>query len=106
MEWDLGLKAVVFLVIMSLGFGVIAQGVAGRATTGWLWLIASTAYFVGALFTSEIWFGWAREEDLQPNFDGFSFDQGLLFGLIFGIVAVLITRYVTRRRRRHRPMAA
>ena len=105
MEWDLGLKAVVFLVIMSLGFGVIAQGVAG-ATTGWLWLIASIAYFGGALFTSEIWFGWAAEEDSQPNFDGFSFDQGLLFGLIFGIVAVLITRYVMRRRRRHRPMAA
>ena len=105
MEWDLGLRAVGFLIIMSLGFGIIAQLVAGRATTGWLWLIASTAYFVGALFTSEIWFGWATEEDLQPNFDGFSFDEGLLFGLIFGIMAVLITRYVTRRRRRHRPMA-
>ena len=65
MEWDLGLKGVVFLVIMSLGFGIIAQFVAAKATTGWLWLIASTAYFVGALFTSEIWFGWATEEDLR-----------------------------------------
>jgi len=106
MEWDLGLKGVALLVMMSLGFGIIAQFVAGRATTGWLWLIASTAYFVGALFTSEIWFGWATEEDLQPNFDGLSLDEALLLGLIFGIVAVLITTYVTRRRHRHRPMAA
>ena len=67
MEWDLGLKAVGLLVMMSLGFGIIAQIVAGRATTGWLWLIASTAYFVGALFTSEIWFGWATERICSPT---------------------------------------
>jgi hypothetical protein len=100
-EWDLGLKGLGLLVLMSLGFGIIAQVVAGRATTGWLWLIASTAYFVGALFTSEVWFGWATEVELQPNIDGLSFDEGLLFGLLFGIASVLATWVVTRRRRHH-----
>jgi hypothetical protein len=86
---------------MSLGFGVIAQLVAGRATTRWLWLIAAAAYFLGGLFTSEVWFGWATEEELQPNIDGLSFDEVLLIALIPGIAAVLVTRYMTRRSQRH-----
>lgn len=57
MHWDLGMKGLAFLVVMSLGFGLIAQAVAGGATTRWLWVIASVAYFIGALFASEIWFG-------------------------------------------------
>ena len=47
-----------------------------------------------------MWFGWATEEDLQPNIDGLSFDEVLLFGLLAGIASVLITRYVARRHRR------
>ncbi len=49
-----------------------------------------------------MWFGWATEEDLQPNIDGLSFDETLLFGLLAGIASVVITRYVTRRRLQHR----
>ena len=101
MQWDLGLEGVGLLVAMSLVFGAIAQLVAGRATTRWLWLIAASAYFLGGLFISEVWFGWATGEDLQPNIDGLSFDEVLLIGLIPGIAAVLVTRYVTRRSRRH-----
>jgi len=101
MHWDLGLQGLGLLVIMSLGFGVVAQLVMGRATTRWLWLIAAAAYFVGGLFISEVWFGWATEEELQPNINGLSFDEVLLIGLVPGIVAVLVTRYVTRRTRRH-----
>lgn len=86
---------------MSLGFGVIAQLVVGRATTRWLWLIATAGYFVGGLLASEVWFGWATKEELQPNIDGLSFDEVLLLGLAAGIVTVLVTWYVTRRRRRH-----
>jgi hypothetical protein len=100
MQWDLGLQGLGFLVVMSLGFGVIAQLVAGRAITRWLWLISAAAYFIGGLFASEVWFGWATEEDLQPNIDGLSFDEVLLVGLVLGIVANLVTRYVIRRRRR------
>ncbi len=106
MQWDLGLQGVGLLVAMSLGFGAIAQLVAGRSTTRWLWLIAAATYFVGGLLISEVWFGWATEEDLQPNIDGLSVDEVLLFALVPGIASVLLTRYVTRRRRRHSARSA
>ena len=105
MQWDLGLQGLGLLIVMSLGFGVIAQLVVGRTTTRWLWLIASAAYFVGGLFISEVWFGWATQEELQPNIDGLSFDEVLGIGLVPGIVAVLVTWYVTRRRRHSRRMS-
>ena len=99
MQWDLGLQGVGLLVAMSLGFGVLAQLIAGRGTTRWLWLIASAGSFVGGLVTSEVWFGWATDEELQPNIDGLSFDEALLGGLISAVVAVFVTRYVIRKRR-------
>jgi hypothetical protein len=99
MQWDLGFQGLGLLIAMSLGFGAIAQLVVGRATTRWLWLIAAAAYFVGGLFISEVWFGWATAAELQPNIDGLSFDEVLLIGLIPGIATVLVTWYVTRRRR-------
>ena len=71
------------------------------ATSRWLWLIAGGVYFIAGLFISEVWFGWATEEDLQPNIDGLSFDEVLLIGLLPGIAAVLITTYLTRRSRRN-----
>jgi hypothetical protein len=103
MQWDLGIQGLGVLVLMSLGFGVIAQLVMGKATTPWLWLISSVTYFVSGLFISEVWFGWATREELQPNIDGLSFDEVLLFGLLFASLSVLITWYVTRRARRHPP---
>ena len=78
MQWDLGLQGLGLLVAMSLGFGVLAELIAGKRTTRWLWLIASAAAFVGGLLTSEVWFDWATEEELQPNIDGLSFDEALL----------------------------
>jgi hypothetical protein len=95
---------VVLLLAMSLAFGLLAQLVAGRAKTAtrWMWLIAAGAFFAVGLVTSEVWFGWATAEDLQPNIDGLSFDETLLFGLLAGIASVVITRYVTRRRLQHR----
>lgn len=105
MQWDLGLQGLGLLILMSLGFGVVAQLVAGRLTTRWLWLIATATYFVAGLFTSEVWFGGATQAELQPNIDGLSFDEVLLVGLVLGIVSVLVTRYVTRTRRHQRPMA-
>jgi uncharacterized membrane protein len=101
MQWDLGLRGLALLIAMSLGFGVIAQLVVKGAATRWLWLIAAAGYFVGGLFISEAWFGWATQEELQPNIDGLSFDEVLLIGLVPGIVTVLVTWYVTRWTRRH-----
>jgi Na+/proline symporter len=95
-QWDLGLYGLGVLLVMSLAFGVIAQIVFWRVATQWLWLVGAIVYFVSGLLISEVWFGWATEVDLQPNIDGLSFDEVLLFGLVPGIVAVLVTWYLTR----------
>jgi hypothetical protein len=101
MQWDLGPQGLGLLLIMSLGFGLIAQLVVGRATTGWLWIVSATVYFVSGLFISEVWFGSATEADLQPNIDGLSFDEVMLIGLVPGIAAVFITWSLTRNRGAH-----
>ena len=85
---------------MSLAFGAAVYLVAGRATTRWIGLITAATLFGAGLLTSEVWFGWATEEDLQPNIDGLSVDEVLLIGLLAGIASILITRYITRH---HRP---
>lgn len=96
MQWDLGLYGVGVLLAMSLAFGAIAQLVVWRSATRWMWLIAGTTYFVAGLFISEVIFGWATEVELQPNIDGLSFDEALLFSLIPGLIAVAATWYLTR----------
>lgn len=98
MRWDLGLQGLGVLALISIGFGVIAQLIGAGAATRWLWLIAAAGYFVVGLLISEVWFGWATEEDLQPNIDGLSFDEVLL-GFLPGIAVVLVIRYRSRRRR-------
>jgi len=99
MTWDLGLRGLALLVAMSVGFGGIAQLVAGRATTPRLWAVAAGAYFVVGIVVSEVLFGWATQEELQPNIDGLSFDEVLLLGFV-GVAAVLVVRYVALRRSR------
>jgi MFS family permease len=100
MQWDLGLQGVAVLAAMSVGFGLIAQLLAGRHTTRWMGVIAAAGYFIGGLFISEVWFGWATQQELQPNIDGLSFDEVLLIGLLPGILTVVVTMYVTRGLRR------
>ena len=100
MKWDLGLQGLGVLVLVSLGFGGIAQLIGGRTITRWLWLIASALYFLAGLFISEVWFGWATERELQPNIDGLSFDE-VLIGLVPGMLAVLVAKKVSRSRRSH-----
>lgn len=101
MEWDLGLWGVTYLLAMSLAFGFAAHFVAGRVATKWLWAIATAGFFVLGLLISEVFFGWATEEDLQPNIDGLSRDEVLL-GILPGIAAVLFVRRWGLRRRGHR----
>ena len=100
MQWDLGVGGLGVLVAMSLGFGVVAELVMWRSTTHWLLLIAGTTFFVVGLVTSEVWFGWATQEQLQPNIDGLSFDEVLLFGLLAGVASIFATWYLGRRRHR------
>jgi hypothetical protein len=96
MDWDLGFRGIGLLLLMSIAFAAIAQLVMWRVTTHSLWLIAGLSYFVSGLFVGEVWFGWATEEDLQPNIDGLSFDEVLLIAPLFGILAVVATWLATR----------
>lgn len=50
---------------------------------------------LSATLISEVWFGWATAEDLQPNIDGLSFDEVLL-GLVPGVLGVLGIRFWAR----------
>ena len=99
MQWDLGAQGLALLGAMSLGFGVVAGLVAGGGLVRRLWSIAITtvACFVVGLLTSEVWFGWATEEELQPNIDGLSSDEVLLSGIVTTTLVVLVTRRLAHR---------
>lgn len=99
MEWDLGLKGLLYLAAMSIGFGVVAQLLSGRAAPKWLWPLVSAVYFGVGLFVSEVWFGDATEDELQPIIGGLARDEVLAVGLIPVAVAVVATRLWTRRHR-------
>lgn len=104
MNVDLGPQGLGILLLISLTFGVVAQVVAGRGTTHWLWLIGAAAWFIGGLIASEVVFATATEEELQPIIDGLCFDEALLGGLLVGLPVVFVTWYVTRHGRLHGPM--
>jgi hypothetical protein len=86
---------------MSLAFGLFTQVVFWNHATRWLWLAATAVMFVIGLFVSEGLFGWATEEDLQPNIEGLSLDEVLVTFLV-GIFVVLVARADVWRRE-HRP---
>jgi ribose/xylose/arabinose/galactoside ABC-type transport system permease subunit len=99
MQWDLGLQGLALLGVISLGFGVVAGLLVGRGRSRRVWAtaITSVACFGVGLLTSEGLFGWATEEDLQPNIDGLSRDEVLLSSLLTTIVVVMMVRYAGRR---------
>jgi ribose/xylose/arabinose/galactoside ABC-type transport system permease subunit len=103
MQWDLGAEGLALLAVIAVGFGAVAGLAAGGGPRRRIVTTAVTAvacYGVG-LLTSEGLFGWATEEDLQPNVDGLSRDEVLLSSLLTTIVVLLVLRYVVRRA--HRP---
>lgn len=106
MQWDLGIGGTALLVAMSLAFGLLVQLIAGRAASRWLWLLAAAAFLVGGVLVSEVWFGWATAEELQPNIDGLSFDEVLMFGLVLLVVAGIARLLVSRSNRRRREQAS
>jgi Na+/proline symporter len=97
MEWDLGLQGIGILLVMSVAFGILTQVVFWGHATRWLWLAASAVMFVIGLVVSEGLFGWATEEELQPNIDGLSFDEVVVTFLV-AIVVVLVARAFGGRR--------
>ena len=99
MQWDLGAQGLAVLGAMSLGFGALAGLVVGKGVAHRLSAIAVTtvACFGVGLLTSEVLFGWATEEELQPNVDGLSRDEVLLSSVLTTAVVVLVMRYLNRR---------
>lgn len=100
MQWDLGFEGLLLLGAIALGFGVLAGLLVGG---GWAHRLRATvittiACFGVGLLTSEWLFGWATEEELQPNVDGLSRDEVLLSSLLTTAVVVLVMRYRARRR--------
>ena len=95
MDWDLGIRGLGTLLLMAAAFAVIAQ-VAMWPVSRWIWLIAGGTYFALGLFVSEVWFGWATEEDLQPNVDGLSYDEVLLIATGLSILVMGAVWFATR----------
>jgi hypothetical protein len=91
MDWDLGPEGIGVLLAMSLIFGAATQLALWRAATHRLWLIATAVYFACGVLVSEAWFGWATEEDLQPNIDGLSFDEVLLIATPLSFIVMFAT---------------
>lgn len=102
MQWDLGVDGLLYLAAMSLAFGVLAALLVGNGTAYRLWagVITTAACFGIGLFVSEVLFGWATEEELQPNIDGLSRDEALLSGVVTTAIVVLVMRYLARRSER------
>lgn len=106
MTWDLGLVGAGLLALMSLLSGAVAHLVWWRVAPHWLWAAAAGAFFAFGVVVSEWWFGWATQEELQPNVDGLSFDEVLLLGCVLPLAVVAVARAVTRRHvRTARPVA-
>lgn len=99
MQWDLGAQGLLLLGAISLGFGVLAGLLVGSGWAYRLWGLAVTTVgcFGVGLLTSEWLFGWATENELQPNIDGLSRDEVLLSSLLTTAVVMLVMRYLTRR---------
>jgi len=99
MQWDLGLQGLAVLGVISLGFGALAGLLGGgdRARRLWAAAITAVACFGVGLITSEGLFGWATEEELQPNVDGLSRDEVLLSSVLTTAVVVLVMRYAAHR---------
>jgi hypothetical protein len=98
MQWDLGLQGIGYLVAMAACFGVAAGLVVGGGLSRRTWaaVVTTAACFVTGLVTSEVFFGWATGEDLQPNIDGLSRDEVLLSSVLTTVVVVLVMRFLHR----------
>jgi len=99
MQWDLGLQGLALLGVISLCFGALAGllGSSDWARRLWAAAITMVACFGVGLITSEGLFGWATDEELQPNVDGLSRDEVLLSSVLTTALVVLVMRFVAHR---------
>lgn len=83
--------------VPGLQIRLVAHLIVGRRVSRWQWVYAAAGYFVAGILVSEVWFGWATGEELQPNIDGLSFDEVQLVTLA-GLITAVTARIVLRRR--------
>ena len=96
MLFEIGNYGIQIVIGFAVGFGAIAQVIAGRNANRWLWVAGTLGWIVGALVVSEVLFGTMTEEQIQPIIDGLAYDEALLGGLIGGLVAFVVAWMVTR----------
>lgn len=96
MQWDLGLQGLLVLGLISAGFGLLAGLLVGGGwrPRAWVAVVTTVACYVAGLLTSEGLFGWATEEELQPNVDGLSRDEVLLSSALVTAAVVVVARYL------------
>lgn len=96
MTYDIGSTGLQILLAYSFGFGAIAQLIVGVPRARWLWFLAAAGWFLGALFLSEVLFGTATVNEIQPIIDGLAYDEALLGGLLGGLIVTFVTWFATR----------
>ncbi len=94
MKLDLALEGFALLFMFSVIFGGVAHVLLARTSTRWMWLIGALAFGLGGLVASEVFFGNATTEDIQPIIGGLAVDESLLGGLIVGVPVVLVAWYL------------
>ncbi len=105
MEWDLGARGLLVLLGMSLVVGLVSQLVLWRVVSHRFWILATAVNFLSGLFTSEVLFGWATGEHLQPNINGLSFDEVLMSSIVTFLVILLLVRIAGHRANIRAPRA-
>ena len=70
MEWDIGLRGLALLMVYALGFGLLAQLFSGRSITRWMWLIATTVFFVSGLLSARRGSDRRRRTNCSPSSTG------------------------------------
>lgn len=103
MKLELALEGFALLYLFSTVFGGAAHILFAKSSTRWMWLIGSVAFFVGGLVMSEVFFGTATVEDVQPFIGGLAVDESALGGLLLGVPVVVATWYLARISRVHAP---
>ena len=103
MKLDLALEGFALLYLFATIFGGVAHLVLARSSTRWMWLIGSVAFFAGGFVLSEVFFGNATVNDVQPFIGGLAVDESALGGLLVGVPVVLVAWYLARHAGLHAP---
>jgi uncharacterized membrane protein YeaQ/YmgE (transglycosylase-associated protein family) len=92
----------VALIVGALVFGAIVQ-LTTDAPTGFEWIVATIAAFIGGLFASEIVVAWRT---IEPVWAGLALIPAVLGGLAVGVVVELVSRFLTGGRPAGRAISA